>query len=142
MFFQEEIIQQSGVIPYRFDKNKKLQVLLITSKLREVWILPKGKIESGLTAIESAQKEAFEEAGVEGLIEEKIIGSYAYSKFGNDYSVDFYPLEIETVLEKWEEMDLRKREFFEIEDAIDNIYDRELGEILIDFQDFIESKKN
>lgn len=133
MFSQNEIIPQSGVIPYKFNSNDKLEVMLVTSKLRGVWILPKGKIEPDLTALESAEKEAFEEAGVNGKIEDKIIGTYTYSKYGEDYSVDYFPLEIETILDEWEEMDFRERELFEIEDAIEQVYDIGLRQILIDF---------
>ncbi len=141
MFSQDEIILQSGVIPYQFDTANILQIMLVTSKLRVVWILPKGKIEPDLTSMESAAKEAFEEAGVQGIVEDKIIGTYTYSKFGNDYSVDYYPFKVDTILEEWDEMDFREREIFEINDAIDNIYDQDLREILIDFQDYIQSKK-
>ncbi|KAA3596599.1 MAG: NUDIX domain-containing protein [Calditrichaeota bacterium] len=141
MFSEDEVIPQSGVIPYQFDKNNQLQIMLVTSKLRGVWILPKGKIELDLTSMESASKEAFEEAGVKGKIENQVVGTYNYSKFGNDYSVEFFPLEIETVLEEWDEMDFRRRELFEINDAIDNVYDQELRDILIDFQDYIQGKE-
>ncbi|WMT92848.1 NUDIX domain-containing protein [Pelagibacterium sp. H642] len=66
---------QYGAIPYTV-VDGQLVVLLITSRGRGKWIFPKGGLMSGKTPWESAAHEAYEEAGVEGEIEEHPIGSY------------------------------------------------------------------
>lgn len=49
-------------------------MLLVTSRTRRRWILPKGKIARGLMASCSAECEAYEEAGVTGRIASEPIG--------------------------------------------------------------------
>lgn len=66
---------QFGALPYRI-VDGELQVLLVTSRGRGVWIFPKGGAIAGLTPWESAAREAHEEAGVVGEIEQTPIGSY------------------------------------------------------------------
>ena len=73
--------RQSGVIPLRC-KGKKTEVLLVTSRGGKRWIIPKGIIEPGLSAGESALREAWEEAGAQGDLRSGAAGSYRYRKWG------------------------------------------------------------
>ena len=57
-----------------------LELLLITSRERGRWVIPKGNPIPFLLNYESAAREAFEEAGVEGGIATKPIGTYRYGK--------------------------------------------------------------
>lgn len=66
---------QFGAIPYRLVEGQ-LVVLLITSRGRGRWIFPKGGLVKGMTPWDSAAQEAWEEAGVEGEIEQTPIGTY------------------------------------------------------------------
>lgn len=70
----EWMYRQSAVIPYRFGADG-LEVLLITSRKRKRWVLPKGVVEPGMTPAGSAEKEAFEEAGIEGRVDDRPLGS-------------------------------------------------------------------
>jgi 8-oxo-dGTP pyrophosphatase MutT (NUDIX family) len=54
---------QAAAIPYRRDASGTLQVLLVTSKTRGRWVLPKGKVKRGMHPHRAAAMEAFEEAG-------------------------------------------------------------------------------
>ena len=74
------LITQYGVLPYRVDAEGKLEFLLITSKERRRWVVPKGNPIPFLLNYESAAREAFEEAGVEGQIATVPIGTYRYDK--------------------------------------------------------------
>lgn len=58
------------------------QVLLISNKARTRWGIPKGHVEQGETSSESAQREAFEEAGIVGTANQTSIGEYRYLKSG------------------------------------------------------------
>jgi len=54
---------QSAALPYRYVTKDKIEVLLITSRTQQRWILPKGKIAFGMLPHRSAAREAMEEAG-------------------------------------------------------------------------------
>lgn len=108
--------QQSGVIPYRF-KGEKPEVLLITSRGRGRWIIPKGVIDPGMTAIESACKEAYEEAGIRGEAGATALGKYQYEKWGGTCTVAVFALKVLTVLESWPEDGIRRRKWMSVEKA-------------------------
>ena len=70
-----EPIRQAAALPLR-----RGRVCLITSRNGKRWVIPKGWIEPGQTAGETALQEAWEEAGLAGAIEGEPIGSYLYEK--------------------------------------------------------------
>ena len=55
----EHFFEQSAVLPYREDR-KRLEFLLITSRRRKRWVIPKGVRELDMTPAASAAKEALE----------------------------------------------------------------------------------
>jgi 8-oxo-dGTP pyrophosphatase MutT (NUDIX family) len=120
---------QSGVIPFRYKKGK-LEILLITSMGGKHWIIPKGIIEPDLSAAESAQEEAFEEAGVKGKIIQKCIGEYEYSKWGGICNVKVFPFAVEKILDDYPESNLRKRKWVIIHKAVSLVDIKELGELI------------
>src|SRR5688500_3546461 len=73
--------RQYGVIPVRFGRGGQLQVLLLTSRGTGRWVIPKGWPMRKRTPAGTAEREAFEEAGVKGyLLSRRPIGSYRYIK--------------------------------------------------------------
>lgn len=122
--------RQSAVIPFRVRGNL-LEVLLITSRRRRNrWIVPKGVVEPGLTPVESAQKEAWEEAGVEGVVRGKSLGIYKNEKWGGTCLVDVYAMRVDVVHDVWPEDD-RAREWVEIETATDRVQEADLQAMLL-----------
>jgi phosphohistidine phosphatase len=107
---------QSAVVPFRVDADR-LEVLMITSRKRKRWIVPKGIREPELSAAASAAKEALEEAGIEGRVSSAPIGSYQYDKWGGTCNVEVYTLEVEQVHPTWEE-DFRAREWVSLDEAV------------------------
>ncbi len=108
---------QSSVIPYRIRDNT-IEILCITSHKRKHWVLPKGINDPGLTAVESAVKEALEEAGVAGIVSEDAIGSYSYTKWNAPCNVQVYPMLVTKVIPEQERLEQhRKREWVSSEDA-------------------------
>jgi 8-oxo-dGTP pyrophosphatase MutT (NUDIX family) len=105
--------QQSGVIPYRI-KGRAVEILLITSRRRGRWIIPKGIIDPGTTAIESACKEAYEEAGIRGRPSATALGKYQYDKWGGTCTVEVFALEVSSVLETWPESGVRRRQWMSV----------------------------
>ncbi len=121
---------QSGVLPYRYHQGK-WQIMLITKTDKTTWILPKGIVEPGLSSMESAAKEAMEEAGVTGHIDTKVLGMYQHHKWGGVCDITIYPLQVENCLEDdtWES-NKRTRRWFSFDDAIETIENEDIIEII------------
>jgi 8-oxo-dGTP pyrophosphatase MutT (NUDIX family) len=107
---------QSGVIPYRWH-DQQLEILLITSRRRHRWVIPKGIIEPHLTSSTSACQEAYEEAGIRGEIFPQAIGTYTYTKWGYTWTVTVYLLAVHTILDIWPEMRSRERSWHPVQHA-------------------------
>lgn len=117
---------QSSVIPYRM-RDGKPEILIISSSKQKHWVVPKGIKDPGVSAQDSAAREAWEEAGVEGRVVESAIGNYAYEKWGATCTVDVYPMEVTRMLpeKEWEERH-RGREWVSPEQAQQRLRQDEL----------------
>ncbi len=117
---------QSAAIPYRF-KGQTLQILLISSSGNNHWSIPKGIIEPGETASRSAAIEAFEEAGIEGVISQQMLDYYLHEKWGSTCTVQVYPLQVTHMLsaDEWQESH-RSREWFSVKKACSLIKNKPL----------------
>jgi phosphohistidine phosphatase len=120
--------KQSGVIPYR-KKQGKIEVMLITSRNKGRWIFPKGVIEANLNPRESAAKEAFEEAGVQGDVHRKLLGIYRHRKWGDMCTVEIYAMKVRKVHRKWDETD-REREWLSLKDALNRLRRDDLRRVM------------
>jgi len=121
--------QQSGVIPYQVEQDK-VEVLLITSRRRGRWIIPKGVIEPGMSAAESASREAYEEAGVRGKVSPTPIGEYRYDKWGGVCTVKVFTMEVHLVLETWPESGSRRRRWMTVELAAQSVEELQLQQLI------------
>jgi phosphohistidine phosphatase len=92
------------VIPYRL-RDGRPEILIVSSSQRKHWVVPKGIKDPGLTAQDSAAKEAWEEAGVEGQVAEEALGSYQYEKWGATCTVEVFPMVVTRTIpeDEWEE---------------------------------------
>jgi len=124
-----KVFKQSGVIPYRVN-NCKIEVLLITSRKRQDWVIPKGGISKAMAPPDSAAKEAWEEAGVVGQVASNQLGTYKYQKRGKTYQVKVFLLPVETVLSDWPEASLRKRQWLDVTKAVRRVKKASLKRIL------------
>lgn len=117
---------QSSVVPYRMQEGKP-EILVVMSSKRKHWVLPKGISEPSLTLQASAAKEALEEAGVEGDVSDKPIGSYTYEKWGAECTVQVYPMRVSRELseDEWEERH-RGREWLSPNQAMKRVRQPEL----------------
>jgi len=106
---------QVAAIPVRWVDGKP-EVLLITTRGRGEWIVPKGWATLDCLGAECAAREAFEEAGVTGQIEDYSLGTFEYSKRTKQgkvlFEVTAYALHVEHVMSNWPERDERKRAWF------------------------------
>ena len=55
--------------------------MLVTSRGRQRWIIPKGWPHKGRAPHRSAAREAFEEAGVVGKVRRRPVGTFSYRAF-------------------------------------------------------------
>ena len=130
--------QQSAVIPFR-RQGDELQILLITSRKKKRWIIPKGIIEPDLSPADSAAKEALEEGGMQGKIYPQAIGNYTYEKWGGVCRAEVFVMEVGEVLEQWDE-DFRDREWSNLALAIERLQEEELKNICARLPDFLQEQ--
>lgn len=113
---------QSAAIPYRYDADGELEILLVTSRKKRRWVLPKGHVRPGMGAHSSAAKEAFEEGGVIGRTEADPIANYFRKKRNatedEQQSVTVHPMAVITEAPVWPEMRQRERRWAKIPDAL------------------------
>ncbi len=115
----EPVGPQFGALPYKI-VDGQVVVLLITSRGRGKWIFPKGRQMEGKTPWESAELEAFEEAGVVGEIETKPIGSYflpVTEERPQPIEVKMFALLVTDQREDWKEMGQRYRHWAVLPEA-------------------------
>jgi len=112
---KDRVYQQSSVVPW-LKEDDEVSVVLITSQSGN-WIVPKGLVEPEITPIESAAKEALEEAGVLGNAEPVLLSTYDYNKWGGVCHVKLFPLAVSTLLEDWDEKDWRERQIVPLSEA-------------------------
>ena len=101
-------ILQACAVPYR-RRGDRLEFCLITSIRKGTWQFPKGIIDPGETPIETALKEAEEEAGLHGHVFDGPLGGYEYAKWGTTLAVTAFLMEVEAADDHWEEANLRRR---------------------------------
>ncbi len=126
--YSDGLYRQSAVIPYRAHKGK-VEILLITTR-KGRWIVPKGVIEHDLSPAESAAKEALEEAGVSGIVDERKIGQYSYEKWDGKCQVQVYLLRVTKVFKVWEDADFRTRQWLSLQEAMATVSEPALRKML------------
>lgn len=133
-----KIGQQVAAIPLRRQAHGALEVLLVTSRGTGRWVAPKGWLMPGKENWEAARIEAFEEAGVEGTVLQKSIGSYHYWKASGDLGswmrVETFAMAVTTMHQIWPEEKERERKWFGLDEAAAVIVEPELAGILEGFR--------
>jgi 8-oxo-dGTP pyrophosphatase MutT (NUDIX family) len=120
-----QMLRQAAVVPLSDG-----QVGLVTSSSGRRWVVPKGMIDPGHSAGEAALVEAWEEAGMVGVLDPEPVGSYLYEKYGRTHHVLVYVLRVTEEAVDWPERDVRKREWCDPAEAIDRIEEPGLKEII------------
>jgi 8-oxo-dGTP pyrophosphatase MutT (NUDIX family) len=128
---------QYGALPWR-RTPEGLRVLLITTRNTRRWIVPKGWPVDGLPPHESAALEAFEEAGVRGVVGEEMLGSFNHRKqlkTGEVIAcrVHVYALEVTESHAEWVEKDDREIQWCSIEEALAQVGDAALRRLIVKF---------
>jgi 8-oxo-dGTP pyrophosphatase MutT (NUDIX family) len=129
---------QFGALPFRWSSNGALKVMLVTTRGRKRWMIPKGWSIPGLKPHESAAREAFEEAGLIGYAHPVSVGSFCYLKRlgpGRQVrcTVEVFPLHVDHQRQHWLEQGERATRWFSVKKAASLVYEPELREILLHF---------
>jgi 8-oxo-dGTP pyrophosphatase MutT (NUDIX family) len=118
-------VPQAAVIPVRGER-----LCLVTSRSGKRWVVPKGCQEPGTTAGEIALLEAWEEAGLTGVLERKPLGRYSYRKLHNTYHVTVFLMQVLKSADIWPERGRRQRYWFPPEEAMACITDPGLSDLI------------
>jgi 8-oxo-dGTP pyrophosphatase MutT (NUDIX family) len=119
-------IGQAAVIAVRADR-----VCLITSRGRKRWLFPKGCLEPGKTLSEIALQEAWEEAGLVGILQPEPVGSYLYEKAGKRYHVTVFLMQVTEVAAEWPEMEWRSRRWLRPANALPRLQELSLRKLFM-----------
>lgn len=140
---KRELRTQFGALCYRYRKDK-LQVLLVTSRTSGRWIVPKGWPMHKATPADTAAREAYEEAGVEGKIHPICIGFFSRTDdLGRKRLpsiVAVFPLHTKKLLSEYPEIGQRKRKWVSRKKAAVMVDNPELAQIIKGFEPKLLSK--
>ena len=130
--------RQFGALPFRWSRNGALRVMLVTTRGRKRWMVPKGWPIPGLAPHESAAREAFEEAGLVGWVHPEMIGSFRYSKrLGSGRqvrcTVEVFPLHVDHQRPHWLEKGERETRWVSAKKAANLVSEPDLKMIILSF---------
>ena len=110
--------------------------MLITTRGRGQWVIPKGWAEKGIAPHDLAAREAFEEAGILGQTQAAPIGAYSYRKRLPDgrravCEVEVFALAVESRAPDWPERGQRRKCWVPPDEAAQLVSEPGLAELLL-----------
>ena len=137
--------RQFAALPFTIGVDGDPRVLLITSRGTGRWVLPKGWPDGAdATNGETARREAFEEAGVQGdVVGLKEIGAYRYQQTGKDgvaatCRVGVFALRVSGLAKTWPEKGQRVLRWCAPKQAARLVQEPELAALLSSFKPPVE----
>lgn len=132
------MLEQYGVLAYDVGEDGEPRFLLITSRATRRWVIPRGNPNPGLSPWQSAAHEAYEEAGLTGVVSSQEIGTYPYEKRRRDGSseparVRVFPMRITIQSDRWPERHERETRWFSREEATEAVEEEGLKQIIRGF---------
>jgi len=104
--------KQFAALPYRM-RDDDVEILLITTRKKRRWSVPKGWPIRRNTPQQTAATEAYEEAGVHGAIGNRHIGQFRKRRLKKDQpvmcDVQIFPLKVKSQRRDWPEKHERSR---------------------------------
>ena len=126
--------KQAGAIPYSI-VDGQVVFLLVTSRGSGRWIFPKGDPIKGLEPWDAAAQEALEEAGIEGEVDQRPLGSYRTFKTlairRKVIEVELYPLRVTRHFDEWPEKGHRHRHWAILPEAKRLLADTQIAQLAI-----------
>ncbi|MHC2337668.1 NUDIX hydrolase [Bradyrhizobium sp. USDA 4454] len=127
--------KQFAALPFR-RRNAELCILLITTRGKQRWSVPKGWPKRGEPQ-RTAEIEAFEEAGVLGKANGKAIGRYSHnSRKGKRRiacDVLLFPMKVRAQKPRWPEHGQRDTKWLPVKQAAALVHKPELSRLIARF---------
>jgi 8-oxo-dGTP pyrophosphatase MutT (NUDIX family) len=129
-------IVQYGAIPFR-KKKGAVRLLLITTRRKGRWSVPKGWPIRKKSASGTAAQEAFEEAGLVGKVTKRPVGQFTSRKLRKNRvqncRVKLYPFRVKKQKRNWPEMNQRRTRWVTPDEAQRLIHRAALRDIVAAF---------
>ena len=126
--FPQVATTQVAAVCYRL-RGTLIEFLLVNTSAGK-WTFPKGRVEPSLSGSQSAEREAWEEAGLVGALRPEPVGSYCYEKDGQVYHVLVFLLHVTEAADDWPERALRQRCWLTPTRALGRFEDQGLRELV------------
>ena len=104
-------------VPWQVHKGE-LQLVLITSRTRGRWILPKGKLDEGVTPSRMAEIECWEEAGVKGKASPKQMAEGVCDDLDGPFFFHAFAVCVDKLKDEWLERHQRERQCLPWKEAL------------------------
>lgn len=128
--------KQFAALPFRLD-NSELRVLLITTRRKRRWSVPKGSPMRNKEPYLTAALEAYEEAGLIGVIATRAMGSFKHRKRKGDrkrtMDVAVFPMKVHGQERWWPEKGEREAIWVSAERAAHLVHKAELRRLIARF---------
>lgn len=130
---------QVGALCWRRAAGGLIKILLITSRDTGRWVIPKGWPMRKRSEAGAAAREAYEEAGVRGEVQERSIGLFSYEKGlgkgrGMTCVVRVFPLEVQELRRAYPETGQREVRWFTRDRAARRVAEPELSALIRGFE--------
>ncbi|WP_300974437.1 NUDIX hydrolase [Sphingomonas sp. LHG3406-1] len=125
---------QAGALCWR-RREGRLEVLLVKTRSSGRWVIPGGWALRGRPLAVTAEREAWEEAGVRGAIANRLLAIVPKRKQYRlagpiEWHVAVYPLRVEEVANDYPEAGERQRQWFSPKEAAKLVHPPALGPII------------
>lgn len=129
--------RQVAALPWR-GEGAALEILLVSSRETRRWVIPKGWPMKAKADHQAAAQEAYEEAGLDGVVAETPFGEYEYLKrlksgAARLVKVDVFPLRVTGEHATWPEKGQRTLNWMQPVEAALAVQEPELRDLIARF---------
>jgi 8-oxo-dGTP pyrophosphatase MutT (NUDIX family) len=128
--------RQFAALPFRFD-DSELRVMLITTRRKRRWSVPKGSLIRNTAPHRTAALEAYEEAGLIGAVAKRALGSFKHRKRKGErkrtMDVAVFPMKVHGQERWWPEKGERDAIWVSAEKAARLVHKAQLRRLIVRF---------
>lgn len=127
-------VRQFAALPFRV-RDDEIRVLLITTRKKRRWSVPKGWPIAGCGPAQTAEIEAYEEAGLVGRAAPRSVGQYRHRKPKRRtvYTIELFPLEVSKRAKRWPEKGQREAVWISARRAARMVHKPQLRRLILKF---------
>lgn len=138
LMFRRPLRSQFAALCWRASDTGGVEVLLLTSRDTGRWVIPKGWPMGNKPGFAVAEQEAFEEAGVRGIIEQQALGCFGYDKMMDEglkmpCQVQVHALQVTQLSKSFKEQGVRELAWVSCDEAARRVNEPELKALLLAF---------